>query len=55
MTEGYEPATVVEAEGARVALLSCRICGAVVMADPRDTDSKPDLHRRWHTESADAE
>jgi len=45
----YVPATVLLAEGARVALLTCRICGAVVLADPRDTEDRPELHRAWHS------
>jgi hypothetical protein len=37
-----------EAEGARIALCSCRICGAALVLDPGDTESVIELHVAWH-------
>jgi hypothetical protein len=44
----YEPATAIEAEGARVGLATCRICGAVVLVDPRDDINRLQQHVEWH-------
>lgn len=49
MSKNYDAATVVPAEGARVALLTCLRCGAVVMADSRGAEG-PQIHDRWHSE-----
>jgi hypothetical protein len=46
----FEPATILEAEGARIALVNCKICGAAIMLDPRD-DGKVNyarVHGEWH-------
>ena len=51
MRSDYTEYTAVPAEGARVALLSCLTCGALVMVDPRDNESMPDKHTAWHRES----
>ena len=48
MSDDYTEYTAVPAEGARVALLSCLTCGALVMVDPRDKESMPDKHTAWH-------
>jgi hypothetical protein len=49
--DGYfEPATILVAEGARIALMNCKVCGAAVMLDPRD-DGKVNyarVHGEWH-------
>lgn len=40
-----------EAEGARVALVTCRTCGAAVLLDPADKDegvNSVQLHSAWH-------
>ena len=44
----WTKATVVAAEGARVAFLTCLRCGAVVLADPRDDFDVVKLHDDWH-------
>jgi hypothetical protein len=36
------------AEGARIALCSCRICGAALVLDPGDQESVVELHVAWH-------
>lgn len=47
--EGYTEATVLAAEGARVALVSCKTCGAVLLLDPRDSVNVLSLHTDWHS------
>lgn len=37
-----------EAEGARIALCSCRICGAALVLDPGDDESVIERHVAWH-------
>jgi hypothetical protein len=44
----FEPATAVDAEGARIGLATCKLCGASVTIDPRDTVNYLRLHHRWH-------
>lgn len=36
------------AEGARVALVSCHICGAAVFLDPDESVAMDMVHRQWH-------
>ena len=48
---GFTQATVIAAEGARVAILSCEECGAALLLDPRETISVIDRHRDWHERS----
>jgi transcription elongation factor Elf1 len=45
---GFTGATVIVAEGARVAIVSCETCGAALLLDPRETISVIDRHRAWH-------
>jgi hypothetical protein len=40
----------VAAEGARIGLLSCHICGAAIVVDPSDDVDRPQLHMDWHQE-----
>lgn len=49
-SDTYAAATAWEAEGARVALVTCRRCGAAVLIDPRDVASERGtvLHDAWH-------
>lgn len=50
--------TIVAAEGARVAFVTCLECGAAVLVDPRPdaaldervTGGAMALHERWHSE-----
>ena len=50
----FTGATVVHAEGARVAFVACTLCGAAVLVDSRDdvdlpvSGGAPMLHRQWH-------
>jgi transcription elongation factor Elf1 len=43
-------ATVVAAEGARIGIVTCMICGAAILIDPRDERSAVALHSEWHPE-----
>lgn len=36
------------AEGARVAIVSCRRCGAALLLDPGDEEPVVELHVAWH-------
>ena len=47
----FEPATAVEAEGARIGIATCVICGAAVMLDPRDKKNRARQHYEWHKET----
>lgn len=44
----FEPATALEAEGARIGLATCKHCGACVLLDPRDTFNRARQHAEWH-------
>jgi hypothetical protein len=54
----WTSATVVAAEGARVAFVTCLDCGTAVLVDPRPdaaldervTGGAMALHERWHDE-----
>jgi len=45
---GYTPAREWTAEGARVGLVTCEMCGAAVLLDPGDKISATDRHTTWH-------
>jgi hypothetical protein len=45
---GYTPATAFDAEGARVAILTCEVCGAAVLFDPRESFLAVERHKAWH-------
>lgn len=49
---GVEPRvsafTSIEAEGARVGVTSCRVCGAAILLDPRDDFDNIAIHLAWH-------
>ena len=47
--------TVVPAEGARIGLVSCRLCGATLMLDPRDDIDTSEIHMDWHRHHGDTE
>lgn len=36
------------AEGARVGIATCTLCGASVLIDPSDTASAMEVHAKWH-------
>lgn len=44
----FTTATVFEAEGARVGLVTCQECGATILLDPRDTEDARTTHAYWH-------
>jgi len=46
----YTPARAFSAEGARVAIVTCRTCGAAILIDPGDNEPAVDIHTRWHKE-----
>jgi len=46
--QNFEPATALDAEGARVGLATCKRCGASVTIDPRDTVNYLRRHHEWH-------
>ena len=41
-------ATILHAEGARVAVVTCRLCGAAVLIDPREKVDPVKLHSDFH-------
>ena len=41
-------ATAIPAEGARVGLVSCLLCGAALLLDPRETLDTVAAHMTWH-------
>ncbi len=45
---GFTRATVIAAEGARVAVIQCERCGSALLLDPREGLSVVDRHRQWH-------
>lgn len=44
----FEPATAVSAEGSRIGLTNCKICGAAILLDPRSTLDFALKHIEWH-------
>lgn len=40
--------TAVQAEGARVGIVTCPTCGAAVLLHPRDDPPSDELHAAWH-------
>jgi hypothetical protein len=44
----YTRAAIVSAEDAKVGLITCRICGAAILVDPRDTFDATLRHSAWH-------
>jgi hypothetical protein len=46
-------ATILEAEGARIGVVTCPICGCAVMLDPRENDAYKQ-HMAWHKDQAAA-
>lgn len=53
LTPYWTNATAFEAEGARVGLVTCLMCGAAVLLDPRDDKDPVALHTLWHRERGD--
>jgi hypothetical protein len=54
MSAGFTPCTAVSAEGARVALFTCEVCGATVMHDSRDEENRLEQHLAWHEALSDS-
>lgn len=44
----FTSATIVPAEGARVAVVTCEWCGAALLIDPREPLQPIMLHTAWH-------
>ena len=44
----YDLATILHAEGARVAVMTCLRCGAAIMRDGRDKEDAANIHDSWH-------
>lgn len=52
MTEPmYTGGRAFPAEGARVALITCRRCGAALLIDPNDDFNVLQRHQEWHEEA----
>jgi len=49
----YEPATAIQAEGARVGIATCKVCWAAVIFDPRDAVNHLKEHAKWHEDHGD--
>lgn len=50
----FEPARAVEAEGARIGVATCRVCGAAILLDPDDMTSTVRVHAEWHESRGEA-
>lgn len=48
----YTSPRAIQAEGARIGLVTCGLCGAVVLLDPDEEVSALQQHTQWHTEIA---
>jgi hypothetical protein len=45
----FTPYTSILAEGGKIGVMSCLVCGAAVMIDPSDKGTDPGIiHYRWH-------
>ena len=44
----YTPATAFNAEGARVGVVTCKICGASIFLDEREEVNPLQIHIDWH-------
>lgn len=51
--ESYHPAYVFEAEGTRVMIATCKICGAAVLQGDVDDGVGPKQHYMWHMLGSD--
>jgi len=40
--------TAVAAEGVRIGFVSCQLCGAALMIDPRESQDSITMHMAWH-------
>ena len=46
--EQFTSATAIQAEGARVGIVTCSRCGAAILLDPRDSFDTLKMHDDWH-------
>lgn len=44
----YTDAAMIQAEGARVGIVTCTQCGAAIIHDPRDKRDATKTHDNWH-------
>jgi hypothetical protein len=49
----FTPYRTITAEGARIGLVSCLICGVTVTLDPDDETRADQQHLQWHRERGD--
>lgn len=50
----FDPPRELVVEGDPVVLFTCRVCGAAVMADPKQASINPmDTHREYHERRGD--
>lgn len=45
----FTPARAIPAEGARVGIVTCRVCGCALLLDPDDYDDVLMHHRFYHS------
>jgi hypothetical protein len=46
----FTPYVAFQAEGARVAITSCKKCGAAILISPPDVIDTMDTHLTWHAD-----
>lgn len=44
----FTEARAIAAEGARVGIVTCKLCGSALLIDPADKESFVAAHVRWH-------
>ena len=49
----FDPCAALQAEGARVGITNCKVCGAAVLIDPRNEVDYARLHAQWHQEKTE--
>lgn len=50
--QGTSGVRAIQAEGARIGLVTCKTCGASLLLDPADDFNVFDLHNTWHEQVA---
>lgn len=48
MSDHFTGARALAAEGARIAFVTCELCGAAICIDPADQFSPIERHKDWH-------
>lgn len=52
---GFTLPRALEAEGARIGIITCEKCGAALVLDPDDEFEVQERHRDWHREQEGAD